>query len=134
MGNQYFVFDLHNVVFKPNYTKLFSVMLRLPGKIDLLSYFFNPFFLYHALSWARDYGLGQGYLQLLFARYPGLRRHEKSLATLITTQTPINSTVALLHELKAKGYKLYIFSNMGEESCKQFMNNYPDIFVLFDGV
>ena len=47
---------------------------------------------------------------------------------------PIKPTVKILKQLKKKGYKLYILSNIGEKSLKCIEERHPDVFKLFDGI
>ena len=57
----------------------------------------------------------------------------------IATRTTIPANVALLHELKDKGYKLYILSNWDSSSFPLFKIKFPEIFMhndkpTFDGI
>ncbi len=58
----------------------------------------------------------------------------------IASRQTIAANVQLLHELKAKGYKLYILSNWDAASFSLFQTAFPEIFKsaqgkdMFDGI
>jgi len=57
----------------------------------------------------------------------------------IATRQLIPAGVTLLHELKEKGYKIYILSNWDPSSFPLLMQNFPEIFTyknndMFDGI
>ena len=57
----------------------------------------------------------------------------------IATRQTIPANIALLYELKEKGYKLYILSNWDSTSFPLFQEKFPEIFLyeskeMFDGI
>ena len=56
---------------------------------------------------------------------------EEFLRRSIEMQEPVKPTEALIHDLKAAGYKLYVLSNMSREFIA-FLRRFP-VYRLFDG-
>ena len=56
---------------------------------------------------------------------------EEFLRRSIEMQEPVKPTEALIHDLKAAGYKLYVLSNMSREFIA-FLRRFP-VYGLFDG-
>jgi HAD superfamily hydrolase (TIGR01509 family) len=128
------VFDLHNVIFRPDIRAIIRILLAMPHKLKLFFFLLNPILLYHAFIFARYYGLGLGYLELLLEQHPRLQPYRQTILELVNAQVPIISTVDILHDLKRNGYPIYILSNMGGETLINLKKKYPEIFELVDGV
>lgn len=52
----------------------------------------------------------------------------------IRTRKFFDESIELIHECKARGFKLYILSNWDRESGKLMVEKKPDLFTLFDGI
>ncbi len=124
------VFDLHNVLFKPNYRVIFFIFLRIPYKFSLLGYLVNPFFLLRALLSVREEGLGQGSFFKLLIHYPFLSCYESTIVALASAQYPLVGTFEIIYDLQ-KHYQLHILSNMGVQTFNNLKRNHPECFTYF---
>ncbi len=60
-------------------------------------------------------------------------RYEAMVQTAMSCYLPIPAAVLHLQQLKRDGYKLFIFSNIGQKSYSYLVNKFPELFKLFDG-
>jgi FMN phosphatase YigB (HAD superfamily) len=127
------VFDLHNVLFKPNYYRIFCLILKAPSKMRLLSYLFRPGFLSQTVRCIKEYGLGQGSFLQLQQHYPFLAQYESTVTAIASAQYPVEAAFDLVRLLKQR-YPVHILSNMGIETLMRLKKAYPDYFSLFDEI
>lgn len=52
----------------------------------------------------------------------------------IKTRKFFDESIELIHECKARGFKLYILSNWDRESAQIMQEKKPELFALFDGI
>lgn len=87
----------------------------------------------HWKNWHRGQ-ISQDQLLKELAAYSAPEDITKLLSTaLAPTRGYIDETVELIKKLKARGYKLYVLSNLSRESYQAFIVKNPELFDLFDG-
>lgn len=65
--------------------------------------------------------------------YPALKGWEQDYLALSTSHTIVHEMIEIVNALKAQGYKLYLFSNMGTVTVDAMRKKFPQVFTLFDG-
>jgi HAD superfamily hydrolase (TIGR01509 family) len=132
--NTIFAFDLHGVVFKLCPIKVTMQLLKCPYKLKLLSIIFYPKLFFKTWQELRRGAIAEELLYKLAKDFP---QFEKLLPTgfnVINSQKPIIGTVEIIKNLKRKGYKVHVLSNIGENSMKMMQEMFPDIFKHFDAL
>lgn len=126
------VFDLHNVVFKKQTRKIIMSCLRLIPR-GTWKYTFNPALWYRVYRLRSVSHVAEDIFLKMTAHYPGLAPFRDDFIRLTNNQRPVRKVVDLIQSLKARGYKLYILSNIGRETFEQLAAQYPEISCHFDG-
>jgi HAD superfamily hydrolase (TIGR01509 family) len=129
------VFDLHGVIFTFSIWAGIKDFWQLTYKQKLL-----------VLRAACTPGLAWDALKLLFTgavveqavlniktKYPHLAGVIPFALKIINNQIPKPEMAQLLRDLNSQGYKLLIFSNIGEQSISILKQKYPEIFSCFTG-
>ena len=129
-----FIFDLHDVIIKKNYIRMFSHALKKAYRLDLLFIFLNPRFIYHVIQLLKTSRVPEQYVVELAQTWPKLSPFIEVVITMMNEQRPINLTVEIIETLKRNGYKLYMFSNIGEQTLQHLQKKLPELFSYFDGI
>ena len=129
-----FVFDLHGVIFKLNPIEVVKEFIKSPNKKQLLSTVFYPKLFIRALYSFYKGEVAEEVVLNLATKYPELKDVSTTLFNAINAQEPIKQTIDIIKELKSKGHKLFIFSNIGEQSINVLKQKFPDVFENFDGI
>ena len=130
--NTVIVFDLHNVVFKQQTRKIVLSCLRLLSK-GTWRYTLNPSLWYKVYRFRTNSQVAEDIFHKVTAHYPGLAHFRSDFIRLTNTQKPIRGVVDLLIQLKERGYKLYVLSNIGRDTFSELCLKYPDVSSCFDG-
>jgi HAD superfamily hydrolase (TIGR01509 family) len=130
--NTIIIFDIHGVVFKNNYARIARLLLSNKQTLRLLLHAFHPCVVYDVMRlwWAGS--VTEKYYTHLITTYPTLAPCSSLMTNVANAQTPIAATVAIVKELKARGYTLHIVSNIGHYFLTELQHHYPDIFAYFD--
>lgn len=128
-----FAFDLHDVVFKTDWQARWQELKAVPYSLDLILTLLNPFFLYDVINLIITVDTYEEIIETLSNKYPTVTKYQESILALINTQAPIEGTVKIIKDLKAQGFRLYVFSNIGKASFLRLKELYPEIFALFHG-
>lgn len=129
-----FVFDLHDVIIKKNYARMLSHALKKTYRLDLFCIFLNPRFIYQVMQLLKTSRVPEQYVVELAQTWPRLSPFIKVIITMMNEQQPINQTVEIIETLKSNGYKLYILSNIGEQTLQQLQKKLPELFNHFNGI
>lgn len=116
------VFDLHDVLFQFDASQILPSFWNNPSKLDFLRKI-GKYFLANSenksiegimIEESASNDTAQGHLRMINPHY-------------------INSDIIeIIEELKAKGYRIFACSNIGEESYKLMVQKYPEINGLFE--
>ena len=124
------VFDLHNVVFKKQTRKMVTSFIKLKGS---WRYTLNPLVWYCIYRLRKQSAVAEDIFHKVSREYPGIACYRNDFIKITNAQKPIAKVVELIKELKARGYNLYVLSNIGRETYEQLSAYYPDVSGCFDG-
>lgn len=128
-----FAFDLHGVVFTNDWQSMWQEFKKAPFTFNSLLTFLNPFFLHQFFSLFFHSDSWEEIILKILKQYPDLERYWPTLLIALNKQSVIPGTIDIINNLKAQGYQLYVFSNIGEQSFKQLQTFHPHIFEPFNG-
>lgn len=129
-----FIFDLHGVVFKLDAYQVMKEIFRTPYKYQLLKTLFYPKVVFTTYYSLKKGGVAEEVLLNLSKDLPQFQKLLPTGFNIINAQKPIQQTVSIIKKLKASGYKVCIFSNIGDHSIKMLEEKYPQIFKYFDDI
>ena len=132
--NNILIFDVHGVIFKLSIVEIIKVVLKDPSSLWIITMMLRPMLCIHLLKSQLNGGVAEEIIFNVANRKPHLSWFVPKAFKLINAQVPIKPTVKILEDLKNKGYKLYILSNIGEKSLKYIEGMHPEVFTLFDGI
>lgn len=130
--NTIITFDIHGVLFNPDYLNIALTFLKKPRNYTLLPYLFNPWLLNDIRKLYSQNAVAEKYLIYLTHKYPYLKPYMRLAIQLGNTQKPVQAMITLINTLKKKGYTLHILSNIGERFFYDLQKKHPAIFALFD--
>lgn len=130
--NTVVVFDLHNVVFKKQTRKIIVSCLKLIPR-GTWKYTFNPALWYKVYRLRSVSHVAEDIFRRMTAHYPGLEPFRDDFIRLTNNQKPIRHVVELIKDLKTRGYRLFILSNIGRETFELLSQQYPEVSCHFDG-
>ena len=129
-----FVFDLHGVVFRFNPLQAARHAVVTPHKKVLFWAAINPFLIWDVLKLLHNSAVVEEAIMAIGHKYPNLKEVIPLALKMANEQLPIEPTISLIKQLKQQGFKIFIFSNIGEKSAQILQHNHPEIFALFDGI
>ena len=122
-------FDLHSVVFKPNWKEIIRIFWQWPHKLQMIFCAFKIQFIWKCVALLFHNPTDEEYFALFQNYCPKLL---PLIVKLFNAFTPINDMVTLLKDLKNKGYELHIVSNIGPQRFTNLQQRYPDIIASFN--
>lgn len=129
-----FLFDLHKVVLKNDTQERIKQIWNLPNKGSLAYLMINPWFIRDVYTMYKDnHRCYEAYIEQLTEKYPALKPHKLQLLDIGNTHDPYEEVVEILKHLKKKGFRLFIFSNIGLQTYQVLQKQMPDLFALFEG-
>lgn len=134
MAYPIFVFDLHGVLFRPDYKRIAQILYQVPKKYNLFLGILNPKFLPTFLSLVKKGAVPEEFIIKLGTKIDRLRPYIKTGIEIANSQKPQVETISIVTELKKNKFPQYIFSNIGEKTFLDLYQKYPEIISLFDGV
>ncbi len=128
-----FLFDLHRVIFKTKKSDRFNKLWQLPNKGLAAKLLLNPWFMKDVYKFYRNnQHCFEAYVEHLIKKYPKMKEFKQHLLGISNTQKINQPVVDLLIELKNRGFRLFIFSNIGEQTFEQLREMFPEVFELFE--
>lgn len=126
-------FDLHGVVSILDYKAVVLLGIRNPvSLLKLCFYSCNPFFLKDVYRLWRSHAVAASYLVLVKTKYRSLSSVIPFLIAVGNAQVPNKQLIDLIIQIKAHGYSVHLFSNIGDFIMDDFKTLYPGIVALFD--
>ncbi len=140
MNNQFrpdqvvIAFDLHEVVFNFSYSKFFGSTYKFFKKNPYALTLANPFAGYRVVNtfFSTSKTAENIYTQLSEKYYPWLAESKIEFINVCNSYILEPEMEKLLTELKAKGYRLAVCSNIGYQAFEQFKREHPNVFDLFE--
>lgn len=132
--NSIIVFDLNGVVLDLNKTEFYSKLLKLITFRRTYRFLTSGVLFDIYTKWRANCKCGEEYYKLISQKYPQLNLTMKNLIELDSCQNLNFQVVEIIKNLKEKGYKVWVFTNMGIDCYNSIYQKYPEVFKLFDGV
>lgn len=129
-----FVFDLHDVLFARNYYDTLKLILKIKHKRRLLRIMLSPRFIYDAFKMLSVTKVSEAYLLKLGEKHHQFAPYVDTIITITNAILPTWEIFTLVENLKLKGHKIYIFSNIGQKTYTQLAKPYQHLFEHFDGI
>lgn len=128
-----FAFDLHGVVFSPDYKAM--VRHAYHGADGKFIYYAltHPWLLYDLIKLRKKSSVPEQYIAELITVHPFLTPYTEKAIDIVNEQIPMVPTIDYIKQLKQQGFKVYVFSNIGKHTFEKFRIKFKDIFDLFDG-
>lgn len=131
--NTAFAFDLHEVLFSRSRPQIIWGGFKLFCKSFFYT-LFHPSFFWSLISVAREPMVCEGMFVRLSEEYPYVKNWERDIFEISNGCCyPKNSMINLIKILKAKGFKIYLLSNIGGDALVDFRKRFTCIEGLFDG-
>ena len=125
-------FDLHGVLFTTDYALFCKLLWQSSNLGKLFFHALYPTIWYRCIRlWLQSSPVEQ-YIMELTTDWPTLTPCRNILIALANAQKPNVPMIALVHQLKKKGYELHIFSNIGTIILADLHTKFPEILSLFD--
>jgi len=133
--NLVFVFDLHKVILHRSKRSIcWFFFRRLVIRSGFVQYIFNPVFWVRLLKARYQTGVTDDIFERLLVYYPKLKKYRADFVALENLQAPNSTVVNVIRTLKAKGYRIYLLSNVGHTACSQLRLTMDSLFAHFDGL
>jgi HAD superfamily hydrolase (TIGR01509 family) len=130
--NAIFLFDLHHVVLKSDKKERLKQIWNLPQKGNLGYLLINPWFVRDVYRMYKDdHRCYEAYILRLTEKYPALEPYKLQLLDIGNTHDPHEEVVETLKKLKERGFKLFVFSNVGIQTYGILQKELANLFSLF---
>lgn len=128
------IFDLHEVILRKDLIGMSKHMIKHAYRLDLFLLCLKPSFIYDVLKLLQKSRVPEEFVITLSSKYKKLEPFIEIIIAIMNEQKIIQPTVQLMQRLKAHGYDLYLFSNIGEKTFIELEKKLPNLFDLFDGI
>ncbi len=128
------VFDLHDVLFERNYWQVIKALAYMDNKGKFIALLLTPSFIIDALKMLLVTRVSEAYLIKLSQKHTRLIPYLETIIDLTNVLLPMKEMFLLINLLKVKGYKIYIFSNIGSLTYQKLYGSYQHFFNHFDGI
>src|SRR5579885_1144032 len=129
-----FLFDLHGVVFKPDYKRMIRIFWQSKHKILIIKHALNPKILYKIHQLSRKKAVAEEYFVHLSTYSPQLKQAMPLFMEMANAQKPVDPIISLVKTLKQSGYSLHVLSNIGEQFFAHLKDNFDSLFKEFDQI
>ncbi len=129
--NTIIVFDIHGVLFTPNYREIVKIVWASPYKYRCLQYMMYPSTWIDYAQLKRDQVIFERFMAHFLEKYPALQPCMSLIIAVVNAQKPIAGTIALVERLHQMGYTLHIISNIGEPIGKDLQGKFVHVFRYF---
>ena len=130
--NTIITFDLHDVIVNYDYSEITKTFFKSNKKLKLLLAMLNPFIWKDIITLKWQDAVAEEYIIGLGAKYQSLAPYVSLGVQIANCQKPNPDMIALLHKLKAKGFTIHLFSNIGADIFEHFKQKFPEITKQFD--
>lgn len=132
--NAVIVFDIHGVLFRPDYKGIIKIFLASPYKYRCIRYALYPSTWIDFIRLYYNNVIFGKYVAHFTKKYPRLKPCVPLITRIANTQVPIAQTIALIEQLHADGYTLHILSNIGQPIVQDLAQKFPAIFDYFETI
>lgn len=132
--NTIIAFDIHGVLFEPNYKKIGLLIYHHAAMLKLVAYFFYPSFVAAIVKLLNKKAVPQEYIASLSNQFPGIKPYAPVMIEIANAQKPNKELFKLIEQLKDKGYTMHIFSNIGDTIYANLAQQFPHLFEYFEQI
>lgn len=132
--NAIITFDLHGVIFTPDYRRLARVLWGCNGKVWFMLNLLHPRVIWQGFVMLMKRSAAEKYIMRLAEINPRLAPYVQLGIDLSNAQKPVPETIEIIKALKARGYTLHILSNLGARSFAQLRPRFSELFDQFDAI
>lgn len=132
--NTVIAFDLNDVLVEKNIKSMTWQSACLLANPYTWQYILNPYFWSKAKEYAKNTkAKGTIFTDKLVKDYPGLEYYKPTFISISSSHVVNPIALATVVNLKQQGYKIFIFSNMENETMTEVSKNNPQLFTNIDG-
>ena len=124
--------DLHGVLFTHDYKKMFGTFFQSNNKLKLILALINPSLWLDVIRLIHKDAVAEQFLVGLANKHHRLKPFVPLGIQIANQQKPNQPFIKLLKQLKQRGYKLYLFSNIGSIIFDDLLKKFPELFNLFE--
>ena len=130
--NTIIIFDVHDVLFKPHYREIISLLWNSNQKLILAKYCFHPKLLYTIARMWQHHAVADAYFDYVRKNYPELAPCIPLVIRMANAQIPNTDVIEIIKHLKGQGFPLHILSNIDTLIFADLQKRYPSVFDYFD--
>ncbi len=130
-ANTIVAFDIHGVIFKTDYKKIFKLLWHNKKVAKLALFVWHPKVIKTLFRLHKKESVVEEYVMALAKVSKHFREFIPLGIEVANAQKPIPETIALIKELKKRGYRLDIISNIGQIIYYDLVEKYPEVFDHF---
>lgn len=132
--NHVIIFDLHEVLVKMDYKRIFFSLLKKAYRIDIILILCKPSSLRLLKELFATSRVPEQYFLSFAKQYSSFEKLMPFFISLLNQQNLLHDSITIVKQLKQHGYHLYLFSNIGEKTFKDFSKTHQNILQFFDGI
>ncbi|MGE0207036.1 MAG: HAD family hydrolase [Candidatus Babeliales bacterium] len=129
-----FVFDLHGVILNRKYGGILKYILKHAYRLDVALLLFKPSFIKDIVALLKKSRVPEEFIIELSQKHSKLVPFIDVTIAMMNEQKPVKGTIDCIKKLKEHGYKVYLFSNIGEKTFEQLEKKFPVLFSYFNGI
>jgi len=129
--NTIIAFDIHGVIFKTDYKKIFKLLWHNKKAAKLLLFIWHPKVIKTLFRLRKKESVVEEYVMALAKVSKHFREFIPLGIEIANAQKPVPETIKLIKTLKSLGYRLDIISNIGQIIYYDLVEKYPAIFAHF---
>ena len=132
--NTIFAFDFHDVITTSKDWPKWRTRIRLicgsPNFGTIVKY--SPTLLYTLFTLRKQLNVAEQAYQKIIEIYPELAPCKDTFLEIANAQRPNKKTQAIMKKLHDKGFKIYLFSNIGEQTFADLQLRHPELLNYVD--
>ena len=125
-------FDIHGVLFTPDYKKIFLLLVRNLKALQLCMYAAHPRFIKNMVRLLKKKAVPEEYIEFLTQSFKRFKPYKNLALELANAQKPNYAVFEIVKKLKAQGHTLHIFSNIGGTILQHLSEKHPELLSHFD--
>jgi FMN phosphatase YigB (HAD superfamily) len=129
--NTIIAFDLHKVLMEQNFFKITIKLLKRNPKAGFL--FFSRRFTNDLRICIKEGLIVEKIFEKMGKQYRQIRTIKQDLIEILNAEPLFNDSMAIVLELKQLGYKVFLLSNIAQDTFEDLEKKRPDFVALFDG-
>jgi len=129
--NTIIAFDLHKVLMEQNFFKITLRILKRNPRVGFL--FFSRRFTNDLRACIKEGLIVEKIFEKMGQKYRQIKTIKQDLIDILNDEPLFNDSMAIVLELKQLGYKVFLLSNIAQDTFEDLEKKRPDFVALFDG-